>query len=113
MQMKRKRWAVDNFAGEQNTPYPVQQASSVVEIRSGKGLWAWEGVAVCTSGSELRPHLTCLAGVGRSLVFMLYFAGLDFARFGFGKMNETSLRSGAKENNSVTKEQNKDANSML
>lgn len=73
----------------------------------------WEGVAVCSSGSELRPHLICLAGGGRSLVFMLYFAGLDFARLGFRKMNETSLKSGAKENYNVTKEQNKDANSIL
>jgi hypothetical protein len=53
---------------------------------------------VCTSGSELRPHLTCLAGGARSLVFMLYFAGLDFTWLGFRKMNETSLRTGANEN---------------
>lgn len=71
-----------------------------------------EGAGVCTSGSELRPHLTCLAG-GRSLVFMLHFAGLDFAWLGFRKMNETSLRSGANENYSVTEEQNTDANSIL
>ncbi|CAH6789574.1 Smyd3 [Phodopus roborovskii] len=24
----------------------------------GRGGWVWEGTGVCTSGSELRPHLT-------------------------------------------------------
>lgn len=72
-----------------------------------------EGAGVCTSGSELRPHLTCLAGGRRSLVFMLHFAGLDYAWLGFRKMNETSQRSGANEDYRITKEQNTDANSTL
>lgn len=99
--------------GKKKHSKPVQRASLVVEIRSGRGVWVWEGVGVCTSGSELRPHLTCLAGGGRSLVLMLYFAGLDFTWLRFRKMNETSLRSETNENYGVTKEQNRAANSLL